>query len=114
MGQVQFISPRIGGDWSILCRSHQPISLLKMARIFNVPLPVNCQEGICGACAVQVTPQRGTLYRRLGPFEKRTLRAIGKFPLADDGEDSTAWKGPRWRLACQCMVESSDQFFVAF
>ncbi len=114
MGQVQFISPRIGGDWSILCRSHQPISLLQMARIFNVPLPVNCQEGICGACAVQVTPQGVIRHRHLSPFEKGTLRAMGKFLPAGEGDDSTAWKGPRWRLACQCMVGNSDQFFVAF
>ncbi len=114
MGQVQFISPRIGGDWSILCRNHQPISLLKMARIFNVPLPVHCQEGICGTCAVQVTPQQGIRHGHLSPVEKRTLHAVGKVSCIDEGDDLVQWKGPRWRLACQCMVETSDQFFVAF
>jgi len=114
MGQVQFISPRIGGDWSITCRSNRPVSLLTIARLCHVPLPVDCTQGLCGACAVRVVLRRGALYRRLGLFEKRTLLAIGKVPLADEGEDSTAWKGPRWRLACQCMVENSDQFFVAF
>ena len=114
MGEVQFLSPRIGGDWSISCRSNQPVSLLTIARLCHVPLPVDCAQGLCGTCAVQVVLRRGAPYRRLGSFEKRTLRAVGKIPLADGDEDTAAWKGPRWRLACQCIMETSDQFFVAF
>ena len=114
MGLVQFISPRIGGDWSMSCRNHQPISLLKMARIWNVPLPVHCQKGLCGTCVVRVTPQGKQQQLCLNAFEKETLQCLGKLPAMLASEGQKPWKGPYWRLACQCIVGTSDQFFVAF
>lgn len=114
MGLVQFISPRIGGDWSKSCRNHQPISLLKMASICNVPLPVFCQEGICGTCAVRVTPEGKSQQLSLSAFERKTLQGIGKLPALLVGEDQKPWKGPYWRLACQCVIGAGDQFLVTF
>lgn len=114
MGYVQFISPRIGGDWSKSCHNRQPMSLLNMARLCNVPLPVHCQNGICGTCAVRVTPQGNQQPLCLNGFEKQTLQGLGKLPALLSGADQKPWKGPTWRLACQCIVGTGDQFFVAF
>ncbi|MBU2826231.1 ferredoxin, partial [Acidithiobacillus ferrooxidans] len=39
---------------------------------------------------------------------------LGKLPAVLDSEGQKPWKGPYWRLACQCIVGTGDQFFVAF
>ena len=114
MGDVQFISPHIGGDWSISCHNHHPISLLKMARLWSVPLPATCGKGACRACIVKVAPQGKQQQLSLTAFEKETLHTLGKLPAALADEGKKPWIGPYWRLACQCIVGSGDQFFVAF
>lgn len=114
MGQVDFISPRIGRTWAISCRNPKPISLLKLALLSNVPLPFNCNTGVCGSCAVRVAPARGKRQLCLNSFERYTLRGLDKLPQALVGGDCKDWKQPQWRLACQCIVDTGDQFFVAF
>jgi len=114
MGLVEFISPRIGGDWSISCRNHKPISLLRLARVSNVPLPFNCHNGVCGTCAVRVAPDGQAQQLYYTTFEKETLRGLGKLPESLSKGNCKEWKKPCWRLACQFIVSPQAQYFVAF
>ena len=114
MGQVSFLSPRIGRDWVVTAWTRQARTLLDLAQLYGVPLPADCSAGECGRCAVKVAPLSNPTAVRMGIWERRTLLAAGKLSPEEAVKEVLRWRGPRWRLACQCVLGEADQFLVAF
>ncbi len=85
-------------------------TLLKIAKVNQVPIHFDCQDGRCGSCAVQVTPLSGKapMGIHLTDKERKVLVALGKI-MPDELEAAVVADRPsRWRLACQMIVRDED------
>lgn len=114
MAAVTFLSPTLAEPVVVRLPDAEGVSLLALARAYEVPLRCECGEGRCGACAVKVAPcgaQTGTA--RLTLRERGVLYEAGKLPPEDMVSAELPDHPPRWRLACQYLV-GGENIVVAF
>lgn len=115
MAVVTFISPSMVRPVVIQLPERERVSLLALALAYKVPLGCDCQDGICGECAVKVAPKRQEARRtRLSPKEKYILLAAGKIKDAEYQARDLPDHPPLWRLACEYEVGGDEEIIVAF
>ncbi|MHB1656407.1 MAG: 2Fe-2S iron-sulfur cluster-binding protein [Burkholderiales bacterium] len=114
MGNIVFLGMKLFDRVQVEVAKDVYGSLLDLARAHNIPLPCDCQQGHCGACAVKVAPLRvETGMIRLSPRERYLLFAAGKLSRTQYHADTLPDHPPLWRLACEYQV-ADEKIMVAF
>jgi ferredoxin len=114
MGKISFVGMKLVEKVQVDVGHYPDGTLLELARAHGIPLPCDCMEGNCGACAVKVAPLRPeTSMIRLSERERYLLLAVGKLSQLQYRADTLPDHPPLWRLACEYRV-TDEQIMVAF
>ncbi|MHB1677720.1 MAG: 2Fe-2S iron-sulfur cluster-binding protein [Sulfuriferula sp.] len=114
MGNVVFLGMKLLDRVQVEVAKDVRGSLLELARAHNIPLPCDCMQGHCGACAVKVAPLRTeTSMIRLSDRERYLLLTAGKISKVQYHADTLPDHPPLWRLACEYQV-ADEKIMVAF
>lgn len=114
MASVTFIGMKLPDRVQITVGHAVGGTLLELAMAHHIPLPCDCMQGNCGACAVKVAPlRRETSMTRLSDRERYLLLTAGKISSAQYRAESLPDHPPLWRLACEYQV-ADEKIMVAF
>lgn len=115
MAVVTFISPSMVRPVVVQIPEMEQVTLLSLALAYRVPLGCDCQDGVCGECAVKIAPKRPEARRtKLSAKEKYVLLASGKIKDAEYQAPDLPDHPPLWRLACEYEVGGNEEIVVAF
>lgn len=114
MASVTFIGMKLPDRVQVTVDPDARGTLLALAMQHRIPLPCDCMQGNCGACAVKVAPLRcETSMTRLSGRERYLLLTAGKISSAQYHAESLPDHPPLWRLACEYRV-ADEKIMVAF
>jgi ferredoxin len=110
MANVTFSSPRMKHDITVYAVAGDTHTLLAVARKNEIPLSFECQNGVCGSCAIKVSvlSNKAPLGSMLTEKEKVALRLAGKITHEQIAQVENEDEPPPWRLACQFIVRNED------
>jgi ferredoxin len=110
MANVTFNSPLMEKDVTVYAVAGDTHTLLKVAQKNKIPLPVECEDGECGSCVMEVISlsDKPRMAQALTAKERATLLAEGKLSKHDIHEAEVNDMPPRYRLACQYIVRDED------
>lgn len=110
MANVTFSGPLLPKNITVYAVAGDVGTLLSLAKVHNIPIPFQCQDGECGSCLVRVTylgkntPKAITLTEK----EKLTLSVNGKLNKDLLAKAEVEDASPPYRLACQYLVQDED------
>jgi rubrerythrin/ferredoxin len=102
-------------DMTVYAVAGSRVTLLSLAKSYNIPLPCDCQDGECGSCLVEVKNITSSARDgvTLTDKEREVLLQLGKLTKQELMDVVVNDLPPRHRLACQCLVRNED-ILVAF
>jgi ferredoxin len=110
MANVTFSSPIMPKDVTVYAIAGDRRSILYVAKKNKIPIPLDCEDGECGSCLVEVIPlgQKPFMAVDLTEKEKHTLYAGGKISKQQIADTEVTDMPPKYRLACQYIVRDED------
>jgi ferredoxin len=110
MANVTFSAPTLDKDVTDYAVAGDNRTLLGVAKLHNIAIPCQCQDGECGSCLIKVTilDDKRPSGVNLTSKEKLTLSVNGKMTKAELEEAETNDMPPHYRLACQYIVRNED------
>ncbi|EKV26457.1 Ferredoxin [Caenispirillum salinarum AK4] len=110
MANVTFSSPAMPRDATVYAVAGDTSTILALAKRHEIPIPLQCQDGECGACLVKITTlgDKKPMAITLTDKEKLTLSVNGKLTKQQLYEAETNDVPPPYRLACQYIVRDED------
>jgi len=110
MANVTFSSPIMKKDVTVYAIAGDRRSILYLAKKNKIPIPLDCEDGECGSCLVEVTRigNKPFMAMDLTEKEKTTLYASGKISKQQIAETEVKDMPPPYRLACQYIVRDED------
>jgi ferredoxin len=110
MANVTFSSPIMKKDVTVYAVAGDRRSILYLAKKNKIPIPLDCEDGECGSCLVEVTPigNKPFMAMDLTEKEKATLYAGGKISKRQIAEVELSDMPPKYRLACQYIVRDEE------
>jgi ferredoxin len=110
MANVTFSSPIMKKDVTVYAIAGDRRSILYLAKKNKIPIPLDCEDGECGSCLVEVTPigNKPFMAMDLTEKEKATLYASGKISKQQIADTELTDRPPRYRLACQYIVRDEE------
>jgi ferredoxin len=109
MANITFSSPRLAKDVTVYAVAGDRQTILTVAKANKIGIPFECGEGNCGSCLMEVTPLgTGKMAFHLTEKERAALLSLGKVSKAELDKLDNDDVAPKWRLACQYMVQDQD------
>lgn len=109
MPNVTFSSPKLKKDVTVYAVAGDRQSILGLAKQHKVDIDFECENGECGSCAIEVLhlgkPPMGA---HLTEKEKTVLVLAGKLKKSEIEELEVKDVAPKYRLACQYMLQDED------
>ncbi len=111
MADITFSSPMMDKDVTVYAvAGSTDKTILKLAKAHNVPLPFQCEDGVCGSCAVHVSPleDKPRFSQALTEKERDTLVAKGLISQQELLDAVVRDMPPAYRLGCQFIPRDED------
>ena len=111
MPNITFSSPNMKKDVTVYAvAGTTDKSVLKLAKANNVPLPFECEDGMCGSCVVLVSPleDKPRMSQALTDKERSTLSAAGLISKRELEDAVVKDMPPAYRLGCQFIPRDED------
>lgn len=111
MATITFSSPLMNKDitaYAVAGSTNRTI--LKLAKNNKVPLPFECEDGMCGSCVVRVDSleNKPRMSQTLSEKERNTLVAEGLITKQEIENAEVKNMPPAYRLACQLVPRDED------
>ena len=110
MPNVTFSSPAMKKDVTVYAVAGDTQTLLGIAKVNNIPVEHECENGECGSCQVQVSvlARHTPIGVAMTEKEKTVLKLAGKITAEQIARAETSDLPSPWRLACQMVVRDED------
>jgi ferredoxin len=111
MADITFSSPAMNKDVTVYAvAGSTDKTVLKLAKANKVPIPFECEDGLCGSCVVRVTPleNKSRMSQALTEKEHDTLTAKGLLTIQEAENAVVRDMPPTYRLACQLIPRDED------
>jgi len=110
MANITFTNPGYKDKTVYATAGSHTETVLKIAKMNQIPIEFSCGDGDCGTCLIKVSPlsDKGRMGGPLTEKEKAVLVETGKLTKAEIEKMLVDDLPSPWRLACQMIVRDED------